>query len=59
MLPGNKPHIGIVTEKINPVTGNPMIVHNIGFGPQLQDMLFGFRITGHYKYVPEKYNKAR
>lgn len=56
MLPGNLPHIGIVTEKINPTTGNPMIVHNIGSGPQLQDMLFGYKITGHYKYVPEKYN---
>lgn len=57
MLPGNLPHIGIVTEQINPVTGNPMIVHNIGNGPDLQDMLFSYNITGHYKYVPEKYNK--
>jgi len=57
MLPGNLPHIGIVTEKINPATGNPMIVHNIGSGPELEDMLFSYKITGHYKYVPEKYNK--
>ena len=57
MLPGNLPHIGIVTEKIDPATGNPMIAHNIGSGPQLQDMLFSYKITGHYKYVPEKYNK--
>ena len=58
MLPGNLPHIGIVTEKVNPTTGNPMIVHNIGSGPQLQDMLFGYKITGHYKYVPERYNTS-
>jgi len=57
-LPGNLPHIGIVTEIINPATGNPMIVHNIGSGPELEDMLFGYKITGHYKYVPKKYNKA-
>ena len=56
MLPGNLPHIGIVTEKINPDTGNPMIVHNIGGGPQLQDMLFSYKITGHYKYVPDSYS---
>jgi uncharacterized protein YijF (DUF1287 family) len=58
VLPGNLPHIGIVTEKINPATGNPMIVHNIGSGPELQDMLFGYKITGHFKYVPEKYNNT-
>lgn len=57
MLPGNLPHIGIVTEKTNPTTGNPMIVHNIGRGPELEDMLFSYKITGHYKYVPEKYNR--
>ena len=57
MLPGNLPHIGIVTEKTNLTTGNPMIVHNIGRGPELEDMLFSYKITGHYKYVPEKYNR--
>ena len=58
MLPENLPHIGIVTEMINPATGNPMIVHNIGNGPELEDMLFDYKITGHYKYVPKKYNKC-
>jgi len=57
VLPGNLPHIGIVTEKTNSVSGNPMIVHNIGSGPELEDMLFSYKITGHYKYVPKKYNK--
>ncbi|MFQ3229642.1 MAG: hypothetical protein ACI9DO_001005 [Reinekea sp.] len=52
MLPGNKPHIGIVTDDISNVTGNPLIAHNIGAGPRLDDMLFTFKITGHYKYVP-------
>lgn len=50
MLPGNLPHIGIVTDKISTESGNPMIVHNIGAGPQLEDMLFTYEITGHYKY---------
>lgn len=53
MLPGNLPHIGIVTDKINPITGNPMIVHNIGQGPKLEDMLFDYKITGHYRYAPQ------
>lgn len=56
MLPGNLPHIGIVTDRVSEATGNPLIVHNIGSGPSLDDMLFSYEITGHYRYVPEKYS---
>lgn len=52
MLPGNLPHIGIVTDRVAEETGNPLIVHNIGSGPNLDDMLFSYTITGHYRYVP-------
>ncbi|MCW8932828.1 MAG: DUF1287 domain-containing protein [Gammaproteobacteria bacterium] len=55
-LAGNLPHIGIVTDQIHPETGNPLIVHNIGNGPELEDMLFNYTITGHYRFVPEKYH---
>ncbi len=57
MLPGNLPHIGIVTDQVSTKTGNPLIVHNIRDGPQLEDILFKYKITGHYKYVPKKYNE--
>jgi len=57
MLPGNLPHIGIVTDRTSTSTGNPLIAHNIGAGPRLDDMLFNYKITGHYRYVPEKYNR--
>lgn len=57
MLPGNLPHIGIVTDKKRFWSGNPLIVHNIGAGPSLDDMLFSYPITGHYRYVPDNYNK--
>lgn len=53
MLPGNKPHIGIVTDEWSQDQQRPMIVHNIGYGPELEDMLFDFEITGHYRYQPE------
>ncbi|MES9898091.1 MAG: DUF1287 domain-containing protein [Sedimenticola sp.] len=59
MLPGNLPHIGIVTDRISGESGNPLIVHNIGSGPQLEDMIFSYKITGHYRFVPQKYNKLR
>lgn len=54
MLSGNLPHIGIVTDKISLITRNPMVVHNIGGGPVLEDMIFAHKITGHYKFVPKK-----
>ena len=55
MLPGNLPHIGLVTDQVSENTNNPMIVHNIGAGTQLDDMLFEYKITGHYRYIPDKY----
>ena len=27
-----------------------MIVHNIGQGPQMEDVLSNWKITGHYRY---------
>jgi uncharacterized protein len=56
ILPGNLPHIGIVTDRVSDATGNPLVVHNIGSGPMLDDMLFLYKITGHYRYMPKKYN---
>ncbi|MDY6943889.1 MAG: DUF1287 domain-containing protein [Pseudomonadota bacterium] len=53
MLPGNLPHIGIVTDRTSLTSGHPLIVHNIGAGPTLDDVLFSYRITGHYRYLPE------
>ncbi len=52
MLPGNLPHIGIVTDRHSIDRRRPLIVHNIGAGPKLEDMLFNFKITGHYRYEP-------
>ncbi len=52
MLSGNLPHIAIVTDKIGK-SGNPKIVHNIGLGPKLDDSLFDYTITGHYRYLPK------
>ena len=53
MLPGNLPHIGMVINESSQDTGNPLIVHNIGSGPQKSDMLFDYKITGHYRFVPQ------
>jgi uncharacterized protein len=49
-LEGNVPHIGIVVNQKARPTGRYMIVHNIGQGPMMEDVLFDWRITGHYRY---------
>jgi uncharacterized protein len=48
-LPSGLPHIGIVSDQRSP-SGAPLMVHNIGRGTQVEDVLFGFTITGHYRY---------
>ena len=50
MIPGNLPHIGLVSDRRSTDGARPLIVHNIGSGPTLEDMLFSFDITGHYRY---------
>lgn len=43
-------HIGIVVDEKSPSSGRYMIVHNIGAGPRMEDVLFSWKITGHYRY---------
>ncbi|WP_431472117.1 DUF1287 domain-containing protein [Nonlabens sp. SCSIO 43208] len=50
VLTNNMTHIGIISTKKDSKTGNPLVVHNIGAGQVLEDCLFKFTITGHYKY---------
>jgi uncharacterized protein YijF (DUF1287 family) len=50
MLDGRLPHIGIVMPQRSLDGKRPLIVHNIGAGPQLEDVLFHHPISGHYRY---------
>jgi uncharacterized protein YijF (DUF1287 family) len=43
-------HIGMVVDKKTVFSRRYMIVHNIGAGPKLEDVLFDWKITGHYRY---------
>jgi len=53
-LPGNLPHIGIVIDDNSADSKRPLIVHNIGSGPKINDMLFDYPISGHYRYLGQK-----
>ena len=47
---GSLPHIGIVTDRRCESSQRPLIMHNIGGGQVLEDILFNYRITGHFRY---------
>jgi uncharacterized protein YijF (DUF1287 family) len=51
MLPGALPHIAIVSDRKS-ATGIPLVIQNIGRGVHEDDSLFGFPITGHYRFAP-------
>lgn len=40
-------HIGIVSDK--KIRDVPLIIHNIGTGAQEEDLLFKYRVIGHYR----------
>jgi uncharacterized protein YijF (DUF1287 family) len=49
-VPPHLPHIAIVVPA--PDGGpRPWIVHNIGGGPKMEDRLFDFPLTGHYRWT--------
>ncbi|MDH3741831.1 MAG: DUF1287 domain-containing protein [Hyphomicrobiales bacterium] len=52
MLPGNLPHMAIVSHHASPDGRRPMVVHNIGAGTRLEDSLFAYQITGHFRFSP-------
>ncbi len=52
VLPGNLPHIGLVSDLKSEDQERFLILHNVGAGPTSEDFLFAYPITGHYRYPP-------
>lgn len=48
IVPPNLPHIMIISDKRNE-KNIPLVIHNIGNGTQEEDLLFAFKLTGHYR----------
>jgi len=51
-LGGSLPHIGIISDK-KAADGTPLIIHNVGVGPQEEDVLFLYKMNGHFRFIPE------
>ena len=43
-------HMGMVLDRPSSIPGRFLIIHNIGRGAEAEDVLFAWRITGHYRY---------
>ena len=57
-LGGGVTHIGMVVDRKTLLSRRYMIVHNIGQGPKMEDVLFDWKITGHYRYFGPPANSA-
>ena len=42
-------HIGIFSNQKSLVNSTPLVIHNIGSGTQENNILFDYKITGHYR----------
>jgi uncharacterized protein len=51
-LPGNLTHIALVSDQMNDQGSNLLCIHNIGQGAKIEDLLFAFPLTGHYRFKP-------
>lgn len=51
-LSGGINHIGLVVNKKSDDGNRYLIIHNIGAGQVIEDVLFAFKIIGHYEYIP-------
>jgi uncharacterized protein YijF (DUF1287 family) len=49
-IPGNLNHTGIISDVPVPGTTRYKVYHNIGRGVILNDILFEFKITGHFRF---------
>jgi uncharacterized protein YijF (DUF1287 family) len=45
-------HVGIVVNKKVPGTNRYYVVHNIGSGPKMEDVLFALSLEDHYRWNP-------
>jgi len=43
-------HIGLVTNMWSESEKRCLVIHNIGAGARVEDVLFAWKITGHYRY---------
>jgi len=43
-------HMGVISDRNVASSDTPMVIHNIGSGAMVEDILFKYEILGHYRY---------
>lgn len=51
--PNGLNHIGVVVDQYTSYGKRPMVIHNIGGGQVIEDILFDHHIVAHYRYLGE------
>lgn len=49
-LGNNLEHIGVVADVKSDSSRNLLVVHNVGLGARLEDVMFSWRVIGHYRW---------
>jgi uncharacterized protein len=49
-LPRGMKHIGMIVHQKSKDQQRPLVIHNIGAGQVMEDILFAYPIIGHYRY---------
>lgn len=49
VLPGNLPHILLISDRRSADGARPLVLHNIGRGTREEDALFAYPQTGHFR----------
>lgn len=49
-LPNGLAHIGVVAEQLVKSGTHHLVVHNIGEGARIEDVLHAYQIVGHYRW---------
>jgi uncharacterized protein YijF (DUF1287 family) len=49
VLDNGRPHIGIVSDRLSADGARPLVIHNIGWGAREEDVLFQYRVSGHFR----------
>ncbi|MGB0134161.1 DUF1287 domain-containing protein [Dokdonella sp.] len=57
-LDGGQPHIGMVSGSLGANGRRPMIIHIIGNSVQVEDVLFDWKMTGHFRYFAQPASAA-
>ena len=58
-LERGEPHIGVVSDRRSADGARPLIVHNVGAGTQVEDVLLRWPPVGHFRYFPASAAPAR